>query len=241
MPDEIVTAKQCCASCRNGLRWWGKKKSSHGELKAPAPPAEKKSEKVEEKPKPSEEITPGDTQKSKAEPVEQKPAPATPKISPIVAATSSQPKETPSIFRKKSAEKEAKVEKAPEAPKETNAFDEAALQQVWLAYKKESEEKGVSDTEMLVLNRTVTKTGEHDVLIQLASSLEISILERQEQGIVQYFRKHLKNSLIQLQKAVSEQEKSKKLYTSKEKYDYMVEQNPALKDLKERLGLDFEF
>jgi len=134
-----------------------------------------------------------------------------------------------------------KVEKAPEAPKETNAFDEAALQQVWLAYKKESEEKGVSDTEMLVLNRTVTKTGEHDVLIQLASSLEISILERQEQGIVQYFRKHLKNSLIQLQKAVSEQEKSKKLYTSKEKYDYMVEQNPALKDLKERLGLDFEF
>jgi hypothetical protein len=134
-----------------------------------------------------------------------------------------------------------KVEKTPEAPKETNAFDEAALQQVWLAYKKESEEKGVSDTEMLVLNRTVTKTGEHDVLIQLASSLEISILERQEQGIVQYFRKHLKNSLIQLQKAVSEQEKSKKLYTSKEKYDYMVEQNPALKDLKERLGLDFEF
>lgn len=95
--------------------------------------------------------------------------------------------------------------------------------------------------EMLVLNRSVTKTGEHDVLIQLASSLEISILERQEQDIVQYFRKHLKNSLIQLQKAVSEQEKSKKLYTSKEKYDYMVEQNPALKALKERLGLDFEF
>ncbi len=78
-------------------------------------------------------------------------------------------------------------------------------------------------------------------MIQLSSSLEISILERLEQGIVQFFRKELKNSLIQLQKEVSEQEKSKKLYTSKEKYDYMVEQNPALKDLKERLGLDFEF
>ena len=55
--------------------------------------------------------------------------------------------------------------------------------------------------EMLVLNRSVTKTGEHDVLIQLASSLEISILERQEQDIVQYFRKHLKNSLIQSTKS----------------------------------------
>ncbi len=78
-------------------------------------------------------------------------------------------------------------------------------------------------------------------MIQLSSSLEISILERLEQGIVQFFRIKLKNSMIQLQKEVSEQEKSKKLYTSKEKYDYMVEQNPALKDLKERLGLDFEF
>ncbi len=94
---------------------------------------------------------------------------------------------------------------------------------------------------MLVLNRAVEKTGDHDVIIHLASSLETSILERLEQSIVQFFRKRLKNSFILLQKDVSEQEKSKKLYTSKEKYDYMVEQNPALKDLKERLGLDFEF
>ncbi|XOV93761.1 MAG: hypothetical protein ACFHWX_03425 [Bacteroidota bacterium] len=92
-----------------------------------------------------------------------------------------------------------------------------------------------------MLNRNVSKSGEQDVLIHLASSLEVSILERLEQGIVQHFRKVLRNSSIQLQKDVTEQEKSKKLYTSKEKYDYMVEQNPALKDLKDRLGLDFEF
>ena len=145
------------------------------------------------------------------------------------------------MFRRKPAEKEVKPQQVEAEAIESIPFDEASLQEVWKAYKKESEMKGVSDTEMLVLNRPVKKSGENDVLIQLSSSLEISILERLEQGIVQYFRKHLRNSLILLQKEVSEQEKTKKLYTSKEKYDYMVEQNPALKDLKERLGLDFEF
>ncbi len=113
--------------------------------------------------------------------------------------------------------------------------------QAWESFRKTSEANGASDTEMLVLNRSVSKKGEYDVLIHLASSLEVSILERLEQGIVQHFRTTLKNTSIQLKKEVSEQEKAKKLYTSKEKYDYMVEQNPALKDLKDRLGLDFEF
>jgi DNA polymerase-3 subunit gamma/tau len=33
----------------------------------------------------------------------------------------------------------------------------------------------------------------------------------------------------------------KVMYTNKEKFDYLAEKNPALKDLKERLGLDMDF
>ncbi len=94
---------------------------------------------------------------------------------------------------------------------------------------------------MLVLNRKVEKTGEHNVKIFLSSALEVSILERIEQDMVQHFRKELNNTLIQLEKEILEQETTKKLYTSKEKFEYMVQQNPALKDLKEKLGLDFDF
>jgi DNA polymerase-3 subunit gamma/tau len=31
------------------------------------------------------------------------------------------------------------------------------------------------------------------------------------------------------------------LYTSREKFDYLVEKNPVLKELKEKLGLDTDF
>lgn len=172
---------------------------------------------------------------------EAKPAPHTPKISPVIKNISTQPKETPSLSRKKPEVSKENKEEGAIVKEETEAFDEEALQKSWIEFREICQKNGVSDTEMLVLNRTVEKSGENDVLIHLASALETSILERLEQNIVQHFRKSLKNTLILLKRDVSEQEKSRKLYTSKEKYDYMVEQNPALKDLKDRLGLDFEF
>jgi hypothetical protein len=36
-------------------------------------------------------------------------------------------------------------------------------------------------------------------------------------------------------------DEKKVLYTNRDKFDYLVEINPALKELKERLGLDTEF
>jgi hypothetical protein len=33
----------------------------------------------------------------------------------------------------------------------------------------------------------------------------------------------------------------KVIYTSREKFDYLVEKNPVLKELKDRLGLDTDF
>ena len=95
--------------------------------------------------------------------------------------------------------------------------------------------------EQLVLNRPIRKEGETKLLISLASPLEVSILERAEQGIVLYLRTQLRNTKILIENEVQEQETSKKLYTSKDKFEYMVSINPAMKEMKERLGLDFEY
>lgn len=101
--------------------------------------------------------------------------------------------------------------------------------------------KGASDTEKLVLDRRMEKSGESNIKLFLESQLEISILEKFEPEVIQYFRKNLKNTNIKIEKEVSEHDITKKLYTSKEKFEYMAEQNPALRMLKDRLGLDFEY
>ncbi len=95
--------------------------------------------------------------------------------------------------------------------------------------------------EQLVLNRPIRKMDDTKLMISLASPLEVNILEKAEQGIVLYLRTELRNSKILIENEVQEQEVSKKLYTSKDKYEYMVGINPALKEMKERLGLDFEY
>ncbi|MFT6867895.1 MAG: hypothetical protein ACJA08_002741 [Cyclobacteriaceae bacterium] len=166
------------------------------------------------------------------------PIPHTPKIT--VTKHGAESKETPSIFnRKKKTEEEKGNEPKPEIL--STAFSESQLQEAWLAFKEKRTNEGAGDMEQLVLNRSIRKSAENGVLISLASPLETNILDRAEQEIVQFLRSELKNSLILMEKEVKEQEMSKKLYTSRDKFEYMAEQNPALKELKERLGLDFEY
>ena len=96
--------------------------------------------------------------------------------------------------------------------------------------------------EQLILTRSLALTDSNEVIIQLRSTLEVSILERFEHEMIAFLRKQLKNDTIQLKKEIQEgEQQSQKLYTSADKYEFMVKQNPDLKLLKERLGLDFEY
>ena len=70
--------------------------------------------------------------------------------------------------------------------------------------------------------------------------MEFDILERFSEDLISYLRTRLNNSSIQVNGKLDQAEKAKKLYTSKDKYEYMIRQNPALKELKDRLGLDFD-
>jgi DNA polymerase-3 subunit gamma/tau len=95
--------------------------------------------------------------------------------------------------------------------------------------------------EMLVLNREVSKGDNFEIRIQLNSELESSIVDRFELDILTFLRKVLCNDFITLERVISEDKQEKKIYTSKDKFEYLVEQNPKLKEMKERFGLDFDY
>ena len=126
-------------------------------------------------------------------------------------------------------------------PELSEEFTDDDLQETWVAFRSKRIEEKAGDMELLVLNRPIKKADENKLLISLASPLEVSILEKAEQNIVLYLRTELRNTKILIENEVLEQEISKKLYTSKDKFEYMVGINPALKEMKERLGLDFEY
>ena len=146
-------------------------------------------------------------------------------------------KETPSIFKKKKGH-------PPKEDKEkilkNEAFTERELQEAWKGFIELRKKKVVSEMEQLILTRQITKK-DMNALIVLNSSLEIAILDRIEVELVNFLRETLSNDQLIVHKEVKEDPKKDKLYTSKDKYDFMVKEQPLLQKLKDKLGLDFEY
>jgi hypothetical protein len=122
--------------------------------------------------------------------------------------------------------------------KKEEAFTDEDLQRVW---KKFSEDREPADTDKLIMSREVKKGEDHDIIIYLSSQLEGSFLDKFYTELIQYLRTELKNDHISLKREVSKVAEVKKLYTSKDIFDHMVKQNPSLQELKDRLGLDFDY
>lgn len=124
------------------------------------------------------------------------------------------------------------------AEKRTSEFNQEQLDEAWQAFKGTLTP---SDTDKLILSKRLEKIGAYELLIKLGSQLEVSFLDRLEMEMVQFLRNHLQNDHIVIKHEVAEIVETKKLYTSTDIYEYMIKQNPYLKDLKDRLGLDFEY
>lgn len=187
---------------------------------------------VEEEPKPISELK-VETE-SAPEPIQKVEEPPTPMIQP----SSNGKKDTPSLFRKK--EEKTEAETVTYDKKEEHYTDEA-VEKVWKEFGQKRVEVGAGDAEKLVLSRKLDNKEGNEIVLHLGSQLEMTILAKIEQDLVQFLRKGLHNDLIVLKKQVAEEAATQKLYTSQDKYEHMVEQNPSLKILKEKLGLDFEY
>ncbi len=118
-------------------------------------------------------------------------------------------------------------------------FSDEDLQRAWKAFGDQNPH--TENTDKLVLSAQVEKGEDHSVIITLNSQLEVRFLEKFDMELVRFLRDELKNDHIVLQTQIEEIRETKKLYTSKDIFDEMVKQNPDLKILKDRLGLDFDY
>jgi DNA polymerase-3 subunit gamma/tau len=81
----------------------------------------------------------------------------------------------------------------------------------------------------------------NEVIIHLHNPVEETILSTIKSDLTAYIREQLQNFSITVTGQVIEGETKKILYTNREKFEYLMEKNPILKEMKERLGLDTDF
>ena len=79
------------------------------------------------------------------------------------------------------------------------------------------------------------------VVLEIDNELQERDLNTEKPELMAYLREHLNNWSIRLNAVVVEDKESQKLYTPRDKYLRMVEKNPKLNDLKQKLDLDIDY
>lgn len=183
--------------------------------------------------------------------------PASPR--PIVRAykAGGEKKETPSIFPVKAERKEvqetANAEATPAATEEalpeagqptsppTRDYSQQDVDETWRKFIESKQSVGLSDSLRMIFKRSLLKKENNAVEIELSTDIERKFLKVEETALVQFLRKELGNPYVTLLITMKEAEMRQRLYTDKEKFNYLAEKQPLLLKLKEKLFLDTDF
>jgi hypothetical protein len=82
---------------------------------------------------------------------------------------------------------------------------------------------------------------ENRIILHLHNPVQEPMLANLKSDLTEFIRGRLKNQSIQIVGELRQAEQRKVIYTNREKFDYLVQKNPMLKELKDRLGLDTDF
>jgi hypothetical protein len=124
------------------------------------------------------------------------------------------------------------VEKIADTP-----FTEEQLRAAWLEY---AEQRKKFQAEFQMLSQPYMIKG-NQIIVALLSPVHETMLNNIKTEITAYIREKLNNTNIQVAGELQTSEDKKIIYTNREKFDYLLEKNPLLKEMKDRLGLDTDF
>ncbi|HYV90449.1 MAG TPA: DNA polymerase III subunit gamma/tau [Chitinophagales bacterium] len=140
------------------------------------------------------------------------------------------------------------TKKETEAEKEEiifEAIDHFAFQQVWKSYIATV----VTDRKTYLLKILEVFPPEivenKMILLRVGNDSHLHALNQEREAMYYFLKKELDKKAIDLRievdKSKLKNENGRKPYTAREKYENMLERNPKLKDLKERLKLELDF
>jgi len=100
--------------------------------------------------------------------------------------------------------------------------------------------KNISNSKLSVLNKEYT-IDKNEISIKLGSDLENEIFEDLKNDLLLKIKGHFKNQEIKFKISIDKKKNSKKLYTGKEKFEFLMKNNKEIKNLKNQFNLDYEF
>lgn len=166
--------------------------------------------------------------------------PSTPSVQPVArpSIASSKLRSTvdieTSVFNPKSEAQS--VDNEPALPNYNDAFTYEAAQQALFAFANESD----LETLRVMLKRDFVLEGA-TFKLQLDNQIQMDTLTQMKQDLATFLRQRLRNASIQIAAEIVETTTERRPYTAQEKFEYLANKNPALFELRDKLGLELVF
>ncbi len=146
-----------------------------------------------------------------------------------------------SILEDAQAEELAKVQsEEPEESYGQDPFTEEKLREIWNTYAENTKAAG-RDSEYAVLKQEFRLENTHTIIITFTNSVKMMILDKFRSDLITHLKSTLNNRHLKLETELKEDNSTRVPYTNREKFDFLAEKKPILKELQNRLGLDPDF
>jgi len=116
-------------------------------------------------------------------------------------------------------------------------FTPEQLQKVWNQF---AEQRKKIHTEYMLLTQPYDFQN-NTIIVHLHNPVQEMDLNNIRTDLITYIREKLRNTTIQLTGEHRVPDERTILYTPREKFDYLLNKNPLLRELKDRLNLDTDF
>jgi DNA polymerase-3 subunit gamma/tau len=119
-------------------------------------------------------------------------------------------------------------------------FSAEMLLNRWNAFAEKAKKENKINLFTLMTANPPVLLDNYQIELNVENKIQENQLQEARIDLMNYLRTELQNFQLDLATKIVENTENKRLYTSSEKYQYMVEKNPKLKEFKKRFNLDLE-
>ncbi len=117
-------------------------------------------------------------------------------------------------------------------------FNHERLLEVWGNYSEKLKADNKINIYTILNNFAPTLKSKTQIVISVESKTQEHIVQAESIELLNYLRNELKNFEIEVSYLLTERTIEKRLYTSKERYEYLVNKNPKLEEMRRKFNLD---
>ncbi|MCZ4244621.1 DNA polymerase III subunit gamma/tau [Pedobacter punctiformis] len=117
-------------------------------------------------------------------------------------------------------------------------FTYERLLEVWSNYAEKLKKENKINLYTILNNFAPALKGKEHIVISVEGKAQEDFIQGESVDLMNYLRNNLNNFGVEISYQHAERAHEKRLYTSKERYDYLVNKNPKLEDLRRKFGLD---